>query len=526
MKYTLLISLLVFNILNAQNHVEKCATTHYIDFLNNQYPDFKNQVNETFNIVKAHSIQNNSHKGTNSIPDTIYRIPVVFHVVYNTAAENIHDSLLQNQIDVLNNDYRRLSADTSNTRSIFKSRAADVGIEFFLATIDPNGNPTNGIVRTQTTVQSFNTGFLDLNEMDNAKKTANGGSNAWNTSEYFNIWVCNLSSAFLGDGLLGYAYPPTIANNWPAGSTPQDSSVWGLNIHYKVIGKNNPNATGAIANANQGRTVIHETGHFLGLRHIWGDSGNAFTGAPDCDITQDDGFSDTPHMGNNSQQAGCSFTKNTCTNGENPDEPDMVENYMDYSTEACQNMFTQEQANFMRSMVKIGRPNIAQIIQNDTINLSSGVWVVVNDDTVNVTSSTSIALSAGDSVMFLNENNGVFYTAEEDMSLNGDEDVYLTENETIAKDQNATAINQLAINKIKVYPNPTKNIVHFENLTTLNIKTIKLIDLNGKVLKSINLVENQNEINVDVTEIINGIYFINFENEFQKIGVKKLNIIK
>ena len=122
----------------------------------------------------------------------VVTIPVVFHVLYNTAAENISEAQVMSQLDILNEDFRRLNADQDNVWS----QAADTQIEFCLASQDPNGNPTDGILRVPTNVTSFGTN-------DAMKFTSQGGSDAWPASDYMNFWVCDL-----GSSLLGYAQFP------------------------------------------------------------------------------------------------------------------------------------------------------------------------------------------------------------------------------------------------------------------------------------------------------------------------------
>lgn len=130
-------------------------------------------------------------------------IPVVVHVVWNTNAENISEAQIFSQINVLNEDFNRLNADRTNTPSYFESRATATRIQFYLATIDPNGNPTNGITRTNT----LTTQFTEAN--NNIKFTSSGGRNGWPPNRYLNIWVGPLR-----DQLLGYAtLPEGLASN-------------------------------------------------------------------------------------------------------------------------------------------------------------------------------------------------------------------------------------------------------------------------------------------------------------------------
>ncbi|GIS08452.1 MAG: hypothetical protein CM15mP112_05640 [Flavobacteriales bacterium] len=188
---------------------------------------------------------------TNRLSQNIITIPVVVHVVYYNNTENISDQQIFSQIDILNEDFRRLNSDTINTPAAFQSVAADTEIEFCLATRDPNGNPTNGITRTSTTQTSFSTN-------DGVKYSSSGGKDAWNTSKYLNMWVCDLSG-----GLLGYT-------QFPGGTASSDGVVCDY-AYFGDIGT-------ASSPYDLGRTTTHEVGHWLNLRHIWGDSncGNDF----------------------------------------------------------------------------------------------------------------------------------------------------------------------------------------------------------------------------------------------------------
>jgi len=310
---------------------EPCAYDEYIKELNKAYPGFMEQLDAQYMEAIAHI---NNPKLNKREDDTIYRIPVVFQVVYNVNAENLDDSLIHSQMEVLNECFRRRNADTTDTRDIFKPVAADTRIEFYLATEDPQGQPTNGIVRTETNLTTFYSGVTTLS-LDAVKNKSLGGADPWDTDKYLNIWVCDLSFRNIPI-ILGYAYPPTNAANWN-----QDSYVGknrqGVVLHYGVVGVGNPYDAGQ--NSTGARTAVHEVGHFLGLRHIWGDGRQGQNG---CLL--DDFIDDTPitYSRNNS----CSKSKNTCSN-ETPDLPDQIENYMDYTPGTCVNMFTKKQAALM-----------------------------------------------------------------------------------------------------------------------------------------------------------------------------------
>ena len=234
-------------------------------------------------------------------------IPVVFHILYNTDAENISDAQVLSQLQILNDDFRRLNANQDNVWP----QAADTQIEFCLATQDPQGNPTDGILRVPTNVGTFGTN-------DAMKFTSQGGSDAWPASDYMNFWVCDL-----GSGLLGYA-------QFPGGPASTD----GIVCNYTATG----NTGTAQAPFDLGRTATHEVGHYLNLRHIWGDGG--------CGV--DDFVADTPE--DDGPNYGCALGSGSCEAGTSA----MVQNYMDYSDDLCMNLFTQGQSDRMNALFAPG----------------------------------------------------------------------------------------------------------------------------------------------------------------------------
>lgn len=231
------------------------------------------------------------------------KIKVVVHVVYNTPEQNVSVSQIKSQIAVLNRDFRAKNTDKSKVPAVWKGLVGDANIQFELATKDPDGKPTNGITRTKTT----RTGGFASND---AVKGAAEGKEPWATDRYLNLWVCPLRG-----GLLGYA-------QFPGGPAATDGVV----INYRAFGTNGT----AVAPFNLGRTATHEIGHFLNLRHIWGDT-------EDC--SGSDFVNDTPKaVGPN--QGKPVFPHITCGNGPNGD---MFVNYMDYSDDDAMFMFTLEQ---------------------------------------------------------------------------------------------------------------------------------------------------------------------------------------
>ncbi|MFT6760154.1 MAG: hypothetical protein ACJATS_001334 [Psychroserpens sp.] len=315
---------------------------------NAEFPGYSKVVNKIFSEAKKHA----ERKDINE-PDPIYQVPVVVHIVYNTPQENISNELVYAQIARLNKDFRRLNADSVDTRAEFLPVAGDAGIEFYLAGIDPDGNPTGGITRTEVTREDFAPDFTGVG-LDDVKQSSLGGVDSWDTDEYLNIWVCDLIGNDAIFQIFGFAYPPASAPNWPAGSNAPSDELEGVVIHYEIFGEGNPLATGQLSISNQGRTAVHEVGHYLGLRHIWGDA-IEFLGEDGCAV--DDGLDDTPNAATNAAQT-CNYNKNTCTDSP-VDFPDMIENYMDYAQDQCMNMFTQDQSDIMRSMLETARIDLA-----------------------------------------------------------------------------------------------------------------------------------------------------------------------
>jgi hypothetical protein len=322
--------------INAQQY-EHCGTHTAMLEYETAHPGYLQGVDEIFYRSKESGAQDRS---------TVYIIPVVVHIVYNTPEENLHDSVIFNQIQRLNEDYRRMNADTANLRDTFNTIVGDSFIEFKLAMFDPNGNPTTGITRTYTAQTSF---FgVGGTPAEGVKSDTDGGIDPWDQSHYLNIWVCDMS-LFGIPFLLGYATPPADLPHWPAGSV--DGMSDGVVIQYEAFGSNNPNPldVGGGTMDVQGRTTVHEVGHYLGLRHIWGDG----------DCTAEDGIDDTPNAEDQSDQ-DCDISANTCTDNivVLGDLPDMVENYMDYSAETCQNAFTLGQIDMMRAILENEREEL------------------------------------------------------------------------------------------------------------------------------------------------------------------------
>jgi pregnancy-associated plasma protein-A len=246
-------------------------------------------------------------------------IPTVVHVLYKKPRENISKSQIQSQMTALNQDFRATNPDTSKVPDAWKGLVADSKIKFQLATTDPDGKRTDGIVRAQTDRASFGTG-------DDVKRASKGGSTAWPADAYLNIWVCTL-----GGGLLGYA-------QFPGGPKATDGVVL-LNSAFGTEGS-------ATAPFDKGRTLTHEIGHWLNLRHIWGDT---------LDCSGGDRVPDTPNC-KGPNYGKPTFPVKTCSNGPHGD---MFMNYMDYVDDAAMFMFTAGQVSRMSACLAGPRKSFA-----------------------------------------------------------------------------------------------------------------------------------------------------------------------
>jgi hypothetical protein len=404
------ICLLVTTIAFAQR---ECASSIYIDQQKSVDPALTNKIIDIENFVRS---QQTAKLSGQEAPNVI-TIPVVIHVLYKKTSQNISDEQIKSQIDALNRDFRRRNADSVNTPDRFKSAATDIQIQFELATADPKGRATNGIIRKPTSVNSWTTD-------DKIKFSTQGGDDAWDSRYYLNFWIGDLGT------LLGYS-------SIPGAVMEKDGVV----INYTTFGTINVNAP-----YDLGRTATHEVGHWLGLKHIWGDS-----------YCGDDLVDDTPKQGNFTSGCPNSF-RSTCGNGE---MGDMYMNYMDFTNDACMNLFTAGQKKRMWALFNSGGPRNL-ILASKGLNKPWVTELPVETPVIN--------------------------------------------------------------NIFKSYPNPTNGamVLDFDYNADWIGKTVSIVNINGVVVSKFQISSKAEKINL--SQLKAGMYFIQAENGEQKLREKFIKL--
>lgn len=340
------LALIAFTAVSAFAQQRTCATMDKMNLLSQTVPGFEAHHNEVMDYIHN---PNNTHAqtifnrgGDNNTPNVVVTIPVVFHVLYKNAAQNISDAQINSQLAVLNADYRKLNADfNSVVPAVFRPLGADVEITFCKATRTPSGATSTGITR-----KSVGSSFVFENSY-----YLNAGEPAWDTTKYLNIWI----GRFTDDQLLGFAYLPSAAGQADDGLCIGDQ-------YFGTTGT-------ASAPFNKGRTGTHEIGHYFGLLHPWGDDGSSCGSGANSD-----GVSDTPAT--NDPYFNCPTfpnNANACTNTANGS---MFMNYMDYVNDACMAFFTAGQKTIMQNT--LAGPRLSLLSSNGCATLGLTDFEAVN----------------------------------------------------------------------------------------------------------------------------------------------------
>ncbi|MCX6273783.1 MAG: M43 family zinc metalloprotease [Bacteroidetes bacterium] len=300
----------------AQN-VRRCSSAEYAKALELSDPAYLQRriesESESAQWIAAH---------TGESQRSIVTIPVVFHMLYHDTSQYLDDTVIQSQLDVINEDYRRTNPDSGQTPLAFRAVAADCEIEFCFAKRTPSGQLTTGIIHKYTNDTAFS-------NYDETKLSSSGGDDAWDATRYLNIWV----AAFTNQNFLGLG-------TFPGGDLQYDGVV----INYKACGRIGSHL---LTHYNKGRSLTHEIGHWLNLLHVWGDDGNT------CNA--DDNVSDTPLQ--SAENYGCpSYPKTDNCTSSFPGI--MFMNYLDYTDDECMNAFTEGQKTRMLAALNIDRASI------------------------------------------------------------------------------------------------------------------------------------------------------------------------
>lgn len=419
---------------------QRCATVEYQKILNPQYSLEKARFENW--ISKQHPQPRMKSFGTEGTTTATYVIPIVFHVINNGepigTGTNISDEQLISQINVLNKDFQRLNADAGQTPAEFLPLAGNLDIEFVLAKQDPEGLATNGILRTLGTKTEWTLA-------DNGEFKA---LSYWPSEDYLNIWVINFNdpSNFIGYAQFPESPLPGLENS------SSDPLTDGVVLNYKDVGSVDDEPTPGAFNLepqfNKGRTATHEIGHFFGLRHIWGDNSSCIATGDGSDYVDD-----TPVQ--STETTGCpSHPQVSCSNNK------MFQNYLDYTNDACMNLFTAGQVTRMEIILQ-NSPRRASL----TSSLGSQPPApVANDLGIREILNPGVTSCGGTltpGIEVRNYGTNVITSARIEFKLNGNSQ----ETKDIVLNLNPLDIITINFNTINL-PSPSSSLVSFQILQT------------------------------------------------------------
>lgn len=437
---------LIFSTTKAQTNQRKCGSP---------------KVNPDYEAAFQQMVQKHQQFSNNKKTNTVYNIPVIFHILHSgvavnsisaTTGRNLNAAQINSQIAVLNADYRKLNTDFSTyvTQTAFVNASADIEINFCAAKVGPTGTvlAEPGIDRINVSTKGWTALPYDMTYIESTVKPGS----SWDPTKYFNVWVLEFGGADLGT--LGYAQFPTI----PSGTNPVTDMVGfggaantdGVVLDYQYVGNTGTALNANSAPYNKGRTLTHESGHWLGLWHINGDA--------NCG---NDYVTDTPAQSNLSST--CPNTNGAVVNSgcsASPNPPGrMYQNYMDYSDDKCMVMFSAGQKARMQAVM-------ASCVRRTSLTTST---------VCALPSSTGIA-------------------------------------------ENVSNI------EVEVYPNPTDGELFIDvNLLDVQDFTISVVNTLGQTVKEIKQVQsNGGKIKIDLSDKNTGIYFVTIKS---KSGSKVKRIV-
>ncbi|WP_161990729.1 M43 family zinc metalloprotease [Chryseobacterium viscerum] len=379
------------------NGIEKCGTLEYEANLKRKFPE--RLTTEQFEKWLIPLIEKaNANKSQNG---TVITIPVVVHVIHSGqdvgTAPNITDAQVMSQITVMTNDFRRkINTPGYNTNPV----GADTEIQFVLAKVDPNGNPTNGIDRVNLCKDYWANGAPQYGYQNFINDVVKTGT-IWDPTKYMNMW----SVDFADNGLLGFAQFPSSSGLQGLNANGGLASTDGVVAGYATFGSMDYNDGTFLMQAgyDRGRTMTHEVGHFLGLRHIWGDAACGTDYCADTPTAHEDNYVCNPSI------PSC----------DDPAIFEMVQNYMDYTNDTCMNIYTNDQKTRVRAVMD----NSPRRMELKASNTDSPIPLFANDAEIKFDGGCSIGIvNCGEGVLRLlitNRGTSTLTSAVISYSING-----------------------------------------------------------------------------------------------------------